>query len=108
MTESTNNPHGGPEMGSGSDDSFAWTEPEQSTGGAGAQAREWLAQVQSRAPARAGLQPPRVPWDPASAVSERPGGFLAQYEGLMGMHPAVRRRLARLVLAGATPSAPVS
>ena len=36
-----------PEMGSQADVSFAWTEPEQSAGGAGAQAREWVAQLQA-------------------------------------------------------------
>ena len=47
MTDSMNDPHGGPEMGSSTDDTFAWTEPEQASGGAGAQAREWLTQLQA-------------------------------------------------------------
>lgn len=41
-TDSTN-----PEMGSGSGDSFAWTEPEASTSDRGEKAREWLAQLQA-------------------------------------------------------------
>jgi len=44
----------------------------------------------------------------ASGQAREAGGFLRQYEGLMGMHPAVRRRLARLVRAGAVPTAAVS
>ena len=42
QTDSTN-----PEMGSASDDSFAWTEPEASTTDRGEKAREWLAQLQA-------------------------------------------------------------
>jgi hypothetical protein len=45
MTDSTTET--GPEMGSGSDDSFAWTEPEAPPSGRGEQAREWLAQLQA-------------------------------------------------------------
>jgi hypothetical protein len=37
----------GPEMGSRIDDSFAWTEPEPTSGDAGAKAREWVAQLQA-------------------------------------------------------------
>jgi hypothetical protein len=47
MTDSTTNPTGGPEMGAGNDDSFAWTEPEQASSGRGEQAREWLMQLQA-------------------------------------------------------------
>jgi hypothetical protein len=36
----------GPETSSPADDSFAWTEPEPTTGGTG-QAREWVAQLQA-------------------------------------------------------------
>jgi hypothetical protein len=45
MTDDTT--RSGPEMGSQADDTFAWTEPEPASGGAGAQAREWIAQLQS-------------------------------------------------------------
>jgi hypothetical protein len=45
MTDDTT--RSGPEMGSQADDTFAWTEPEPTTGGAGAQAREWVAQLQA-------------------------------------------------------------
>jgi hypothetical protein len=37
----------GPDMGSQSTDSFAWTEPEPAQGDAGAKAREWLSQLQT-------------------------------------------------------------
>lgn len=37
----------GPDMGAETDDSFAWTEPEERSGDAGAKAREWIAQLQS-------------------------------------------------------------
>ena len=47
MTDNMNETQGGPEMGSGSSDNFAWTEPEPTSGGAGAQAREWLTQLQA-------------------------------------------------------------
>lgn len=47
MTDSTTNPTGGPEMGAGTDESFAWTEPEQASSGTGQQAREWLSQLQA-------------------------------------------------------------
>ena len=40
----TTQTHG--EMGSTTEDAFAWTEPEQSTSGGG-QAREWLSQLQA-------------------------------------------------------------
>jgi hypothetical protein len=46
MTDSTTKSTG-PEMGSQSDDSFAWTEPETTSSDAGAKAREWLAQLQA-------------------------------------------------------------
>ena len=46
MTDSTTKSTG-PEMGSDSDDSFAWTEPETTQSDAGAKAREWLAQLQA-------------------------------------------------------------
>lgn len=45
--DSTTSTKTGPEMGSESDDTFAWTEPEPTTGRAGAQAREWLSQLQA-------------------------------------------------------------
>ena len=46
MTDSMNKNEG--EMGSSTDDSFAWTEPETTTStGAGQQAREWLTQLQA-------------------------------------------------------------
>jgi hypothetical protein len=45
MTDSTST-NTGPEMGSTTDDSFAWTEPETPQGGRGDQAREWLTQLQ--------------------------------------------------------------
>lgn len=45
MTDSTTT-DSTPEMGSTTDDSFAWTEPETAQGGTGQQAREWLAQLQ--------------------------------------------------------------
>lgn len=70
-----------------------------------AAAREWLDRVHAGARLRAGL-PPRirreVPLPPADRV-EAKRGFLGEYEGLMGMHPALRRRLARLVRMGAVP-----
>lgn len=47
MTDSTTNRNGGPEMGSTSDDSFAWTEPEQAAGTTDSKAREWLTQLQA-------------------------------------------------------------
>jgi hypothetical protein len=37
----------GPAMGTETDDTFAWTEPEGRSGDAGAKAREWIAQLQS-------------------------------------------------------------
>lgn len=46
MTDSTSTSTG-PEMGSTSDDSFAWTEPETPQAGKGEQAREWLSQLQA-------------------------------------------------------------
>jgi hypothetical protein len=46
MTDSTST-NNEPEMGSSSDDSFAWTEPEKEQAGAGQQAREWLTQLQA-------------------------------------------------------------
>ena len=47
MIDSTTRAEG--EMGSSTDDSFAWTEPEQAatTNTAGQQAREWLTQLQA-------------------------------------------------------------
>jgi hypothetical protein len=36
-----------PEMGSTTDDTFAWTGPESTQGEAGTKAREWLAQLQA-------------------------------------------------------------
>ena len=47
MTDSTTNKNGGPEMGSTSDDTFAWTEPEQAAGTVDSKAREWLSQLQA-------------------------------------------------------------
>jgi hypothetical protein len=47
MTDNMNENQGGPEMGSGSSETFAWTEPEPTSGGAGQQAREWLTQLQA-------------------------------------------------------------
>lgn len=47
MTDYGTTPKSEPEMGSASDDSFAWTEPEATTTGAGGQAREWLTQLQA-------------------------------------------------------------
>jgi hypothetical protein len=35
------------EMGSQADDSFAWTEPETASTGAGAKAQEWISQLQA-------------------------------------------------------------
>jgi GGDEF domain-containing protein len=48
MHDSTTPPAHG-EMGSSTEDTFGWTEPEQasSSGGAGQQAREWLSQLQA-------------------------------------------------------------
>lgn len=47
MTDSTTpKSNAGPELGSTADDSFAWTEPEPTTGGAD-KAREWLTQLQA-------------------------------------------------------------
>lgn len=46
MTDSTETKTG-PEMGSSTDDSFAWTEPEAPQAGKGEQAREWLTQLQA-------------------------------------------------------------
>ena len=37
----------GPEMGTTTDESFAWSEPEASSTDAGAKAREWIAQLQA-------------------------------------------------------------
>ena len=45
MTEMNTKAEG--EMGSSSDEGFAWTEPEHTTSGAGQQAREWLTQLQA-------------------------------------------------------------
>ena len=44
MTDDTSTK--GTESGAGSDD-FAWTEPEQTSGDAGAKAREWVGQLQA-------------------------------------------------------------
>ena len=47
MTDEMTNPTA-PEMGSSTDDTFAWTEPEQAApAGAESRAREWLAQLQA-------------------------------------------------------------
>jgi hypothetical protein len=46
MTDDMNPKSTGPETGAGSDD-FAWTEPEQTSGDAGAKAREWVGQLQA-------------------------------------------------------------
>lgn len=46
MTDSTST-NTNPEMGSSTDDSFAWTEPETPQAGKGEQAREWLSQLQA-------------------------------------------------------------
>jgi hypothetical protein len=48
-TPMTDNPtsNRGPEMGSQSDDTFAWTEPEPTQTDAGAKAREWISQLQA-------------------------------------------------------------
>lgn len=46
MTDSTST-NNGPEMGSTTDESFAWTEPETPQAGKGEQAREWLSQLQA-------------------------------------------------------------
>ncbi len=45
----TDNPtkNGGPEMGSQTDETFAWTEPEPTQADAGAKAREWISQLQA-------------------------------------------------------------
>jgi hypothetical protein len=40
-------PNRGPEMGSQSDDTFAWTEPEPTQGDASAKAKEWVSQLQA-------------------------------------------------------------
>ena len=40
-------PNRGPEMGSQSDDTFAWTEPEPAQGDASAKAKEWISQLQA-------------------------------------------------------------
>ncbi len=40
-------PNRGPEMGSPSDDTFAWTEPEPAQGEPSAKAREWISQLQA-------------------------------------------------------------
>lgn len=45
MTEFNTKTEG--EMGSSTDDSFAWTEPEQTSTSTGQQAREWLSQLQA-------------------------------------------------------------
>ena len=45
MTDSKTKAEG--EMGSSSDENFAWTEPEATTNTAGQQAREWLTQLQA-------------------------------------------------------------
>jgi hypothetical protein len=47
MTDDTTNRTGEPEMGSSSDDTFAWTEPEATSAEGSAKAREWLAQLQA-------------------------------------------------------------
>jgi hypothetical protein len=44
MTDSTNTT---PETDSTSDDSFAWTEPDQAAGSTDSRAREWLTQLQA-------------------------------------------------------------
>jgi hypothetical protein len=44
MTDSTNKTEG--EMGSSNDDSFAWTEPEQTSSTGSQKAQEWLGQLQ--------------------------------------------------------------
>ena len=46
MTDSPT-PNRGPEMGSQSDDTFAWTEPEPTQGDASAKAKEWISQLQA-------------------------------------------------------------
>jgi hypothetical protein len=46
MTDDTTTKTTGSEAGAGSDE-FAWTEPEQTSGDAGAKAREWLTQLQA-------------------------------------------------------------
>lgn len=46
MTESTTTQAQG-EMGSSTEDTFGWTEPEQASGSTGQQAREWLTQLQA-------------------------------------------------------------
>lgn len=46
MTDNMTNPTA-PEMGSSTEDTFAWTEPEQATVTGDSKAREWLAQLQS-------------------------------------------------------------
>ncbi|MBI2782414.1 MAG: hypothetical protein HYX55_11550 [Chloroflexi bacterium] len=45
MTEFNTKAEG--EMGSSTEESFAWTEPEQPTSSTGQQAREWLSQLQA-------------------------------------------------------------
>jgi hypothetical protein len=40
-------PNRGPEMGSRTDDTFAWTEPEPNQGDASAKAKEWISQLQA-------------------------------------------------------------
>ena len=45
MTEFNTKAEG--EMGSSTDDNFAWTEPEQASSSTGQQAREWLSQLQA-------------------------------------------------------------
>ena len=47
MTDSTTTTKLESEMGSQADDSFAWTEPETASTGAGAKAQEWLSQLQA-------------------------------------------------------------
>jgi Zn-dependent protease with chaperone function len=71
-----------------------------------AAAREWLDRVHARARLHARLPPPRIRREvpvPRPERVEAKRGFLGEYEGLMGMHPALRRRLARLVRMGAVP-----
>jgi hypothetical protein len=47
MTDDMTSQNTQPEMGSKTDDSFAWTEPEPAQGDAGTKAREWMAQLQA-------------------------------------------------------------
>lgn len=46
MTDNMTNPTA-PEMGSSTEDTFAWTEPEQAAATGESRAREWLAQLQA-------------------------------------------------------------